>query len=74
MEREAEKQCKDLQLRIDKINEWAKDNVKHPDFMKKVSERNDLSVQLEVKKQQRDGRWMPDVERPEIIIYKQPIK
>lgn len=71
MVKEAEKDYKILQQKYDQLSEWISNNTRHPDFNKKVSERNDLSVQMEVKRQQKNGTWDAPYLKHE-IIYQPP--
>ena len=66
-QRQLEKDIKSLNAQQQTIQEWLLHNTTHPDFMKKVSERNDLSVRIEVKKQQIRGDWF-DFPSPSISI------
>ena len=66
-QRQLEKDIKSLKAQQQTIQEWLLHNTTHPDFMKKVSERNDLSVRIEVKKQQIRGDWF-DFPSPSISI------
>lgn len=71
MVKEAEKDYKILQQKYDQLSEWISNNTRNPDFNKKVSERNDISVQMEVKRQQKNGTWDVPYLKPE-IIYQPP--
>jgi len=67
----AEKEYKLLQDRYKELSEWIRSNTNHPDWMKKVSERNDVSVQMEVKRQQKNGNCeIPYT--PTEIVYTHP--
>lgn len=57
IEREAEKQHKVLQLKYAELTQWLENNTSHVDFFKVLSQRNEISVRMEVKKQQKAGRW-----------------
>lgn len=70
MVKEAEKEYKELQKRYDELSEWISGNIKHPDFTKKVSERNDISVRMEVKRQQKNGNWDVPYQTMEVIYTK----
>lgn len=65
--RDFEIELKQLKREYEQIQEWLLKNTTHPDFMKKVSERNDLSVRIEVKKQQVRGDWF-DFPSPTVTI------
>lgn len=58
--------------RMHELGDLIKD-TNHPEFIKRVSERNSLSVQLEVLKQKNTGVWQPDYANPTytIILNKQ---
>lgn len=66
------KQLSTLKEKYEQLTEWMKLNTRHKDFSKVVSERNDLSVQMEVVRQQRNGTWKPMGIADTIVIY-QPI-
>lgn len=53
------KRLKVLKEKYEQLTEWLQNNTRSTDFLKVVSERNDLSVQMEVLKQQITGRWQP---------------
>jgi len=66
------KQLSTLKEKYEQLTEWMKLNTRHKDFSKVVSERNDLSVQMEVVRQQRNGTWKQMGIADTIVIY-QPI-
>lgn len=56
---ELEKKLQDKKRKAEQIGEWLKDNIHADNWMDKVTERNDLSVQIEVINQQLSGNWFP---------------
>lgn len=57
---DADKESKTINQQIEEIGKWMLHNTRHPDFLKKVSERNALLVKLESKRQQRTNSWWKD--------------
>lgn len=57
---------KEVLSRIDDLNLWIRANTNDPKWMQVVSERNALTVKLEVLRQQETGQW--NVALPEAII------
>ena len=74
MEKEAEKKYKRLKLRYNELSDLIAKNTRSADFLKMVSERNDLSVQMEVCKQQIDGRWQPKENFAQKIVINPNVK
>jgi hypothetical protein len=62
-----EKELKLLQKKHEEISNWMINNTAHPEFIKKVSERNSLSVQIEVKRQQKRSDWYTAPQRGVLI-------
>lgn len=54
---ELEKKYKSKKLELESIGRWLLLNIKHPEWHKKVNKRNQLSVEIEVIRQQLTGRW-----------------
>lgn len=72
MVKEAENEYKVLLERYEEVSLWLQHNIHHPDFYKRVSLKNDLSVQLEVKRQQKSGNWNVPYHTPG-MVYTLPI-
>lgn len=68
------KRLKILKERYEQLTDWLINNTKSPDFLKMVSERNDLSVQMEVLKQQITGRWQPPSNYAQKIVINPNIR
>lgn len=68
LEKQLSVELKNLRRKYDELTEWISQNTSHPDFLKKISERNDLSVQIEVKKQQKNGDWFTITPSPYTVI------
>lgn len=61
------KHLKELEAKSAELAEWLAKNTRHPDFMKVASERNHLSVEMEVYRQKVNGQWVP--QNPSIEKY-----
>lgn len=58
----------ELKKRYNELTVWISENTNHPTWMEVVSERNAISVQLEVLKQQERGMWKPTHQVPSYTI------
>jgi len=66
---QAKEEQSQIQDKIEVVTNWLFNNTKHPDFLKKVSERNALLVDLETKRQQSLRSYW---EMPQPVLYSVP--